>query len=80
MAIPERAEEGAEGLVAVTIKVSSVADNARLWHPWLRIQCLIRVILETRWVPRHAAEPAPCHGAWNRRVPEGPAVRGAIRV
>ena len=25
------------------------ADSARLWHPWLRIQRLIRVILETRW-------------------------------
>jgi hypothetical protein len=23
--------------------------TARLWHPWLRIQRLIRVIRETRW-------------------------------
>ena len=23
-------------------------QTARLWHPWLRIQRLIRVILETR--------------------------------
>ena len=23
--------------------------SPRLWHPWLRIQRLIRVILETRW-------------------------------
>jgi hypothetical protein len=27
--------------------------TARLWHPWLRIQRLIRVIRETRW---HAHE------------------------
>jgi hypothetical protein len=33
----------------VIVKVPTVADNARLWHPWLRIQRLIRVILGTRW-------------------------------
>ena len=31
------------------VKIPAVADTARLWHPWLRIQRLIRVILETRW-------------------------------
>jgi hypothetical protein len=23
--------------------------NARLWHPWLRINRLLRVMLQTRW-------------------------------
>jgi hypothetical protein len=26
-----------------------IAAAAHLWHPWLRVQRLIRVILETRW-------------------------------
>ena len=31
------------------VKVPTVADSARLWHPWIRNQRLIRVILGTRW-------------------------------
>jgi hypothetical protein len=27
----------------------TTAHSARLWHPWLRVQRLIRVILGTRW-------------------------------
>jgi len=23
--------------------------DARLWHPWLRINCVLRVMLQTRW-------------------------------
>ena len=25
------------------------ADDARLWHPWLRINRVLRVMLQTRW-------------------------------
>jgi len=29
---------------------SEVIDtDARLWHPWLRIACVLRVMLQTRW-------------------------------
>ena len=29
---------------------SEVIDtDARLWHPWLRINCVLRVMLQTRW-------------------------------
>jgi len=24
-------------------------NNARLWHPWLRINRVLRVMLDTRW-------------------------------
>jgi hypothetical protein len=24
-------------------------NNARLWHPWLRINRVLRVMLQTRW-------------------------------
>jgi hypothetical protein len=24
-------------------------NDAHLWHPWLRINCLLRVMLHTRW-------------------------------
>ena len=30
-------------------RTPTTADSARLWHLWLRIQRLIRVILGTRW-------------------------------
>ena len=30
--------------------VTSIADtDARLWHPWLRINRVLRVMLQTRW-------------------------------
>jgi hypothetical protein len=25
------------------------ATDARLWHPWLRINRVLRVLLQTRW-------------------------------
>jgi hypothetical protein len=33
----------------VIVKIPTIADSARLWRPWIRIQRLIRVILGTRW-------------------------------
>ena len=24
-------------------------NKARLWHPWLRINCVLRAMLHTRW-------------------------------
>ena len=24
-------------------------SHARLWHPWLRINCVLRVMLHARW-------------------------------
>jgi hypothetical protein len=30
--------------------------NARLWHPWLRINRLLRVMLHTRWSAEARAE------------------------
>ena len=30
-------------------------NDARLWHPWLRINCALRVLLYTRW---HATQRA----------------------
>ena len=27
-------------------------SNARLWHPWLRINRVLRVMLHTRWDER----------------------------
>ncbi len=29
--------------------VQVIVNDARLWHPWLRINRVMRVMLQTRW-------------------------------
>jgi hypothetical protein len=40
----------------VTLLASVQAANARLWHPWLRINRVLRVMLHTRWSAEAWAE------------------------
>ena len=37
------------GLLRVRLDQGSVNTNASLWHPWLRINRVLRVMLHTRW-------------------------------
>jgi hypothetical protein len=31
------------------VEVKRFVNDARLWHPWLRINRVLRVMLQTRW-------------------------------
>jgi hypothetical protein len=37
-------------------KVKKLMTDARLWHPWLRINRVLRVMLHTRWSAEAWAE------------------------
>src|SRR4029453_8546571 len=68
-----RPEDGFRGRVLKEFSpAAEVPTDARLWHPWLRISRVLRVMLHTRW----SAE------AWAEvRVEfrKAPALRGEIR-
>ena len=64
--------------------------DARLWHTWLRINCVLRAMLHERWSAeawpqvkaefKKACEPEIPDGCAAGRIPESAQVRFSVRV
>jgi hypothetical protein len=52
-------------------------NDARLWHPWLRINRVLRVMLHTRWNAAWAQVKAEFKAS--RRPAERDPTRGVVR-
>jgi len=48
------------------VEVKRFVNDARLWHPWLRINRVLRVMLHTRWSGRRGRRSGSSSGGRSR--------------